>query len=440
MALAASEAGPVRSKTRSTSIDTLRGVALLGILIMNIIGFALPIGAYFNPVADGATSGINLWAYGIMDTFFEGSMRTIFSMLFGAGVILFTTKPDVGKVSVADLWFRRTMLLILFGVVDAYVLLWFGDILYAYGVAGLFLYVFRNMDPRRLFGIGVAIMLVMATLHSMTASELGQLHEAVIEAESVPEARRSESQLEALSAWQSFQVEQLETSEISRMDVESRQSGYLSTFGYVKSISFWFQTEYFYTSMLWDVLAMMFLGMALMKWKVFTAERSFRFYGIMAAVGLTVGLTVNYIEVRTFIDSGFATHLGMHSLRPSYDVGRLFTAFGYIGLVMLICKSGLFGILRRALAAVGQMALTNYLSHSVICAVVFYGFGLVGRLERHEIYYVVFIIWAFQLVTSPLWLKYYRFGPIEWLWRSLTYGERQPMRRSPVAEPATTTP
>jgi uncharacterized protein len=430
------KAGPVSGAARFGSIDTLRGVALLGILLMNIIGFALPIGAYFSPVVDGATDGINLLAYGIIDTFFEGSMRTIFSILFGAGVILFTAKPDTGEIPIADLWFRRTMLLIMFGVFDGYVLLWFGDILYHYGIAGLFLYVFRNASPRRLLALSAMIMVVMAGIQGMGSRALDQLHQGAIAAGQVSEDARSQAQIEAIDAWEAVRADAMETPEIAAMDIEARQGGYLAAMDFIHPVTFYLETEALYTAWLWDVLSMMFLGMALFKWGVLTAERSLRFYATMAVVGLAVGLSVNYLEVRAFIDSGFATHLNMSNNRPSYDIGRLFTAFGYIGLVMLICKLQLFTLLRTALAAVGRMALTNYLSHSVICAIVFYGFGLVGQLERHQIYYVVLAIWAFQLIASPIWLQRYRFGPVEWLWRSLTYGERQPMRRPTVAEPA----
>jgi uncharacterized protein len=121
-------------------------------------------------------------------------------------------------------------------------------------------------------------------------------------------------------------------------------------------------------------------------------------------------------------------------VRPTYDIGRMGMAIGYIGLVMLICKSEILTLLRSALAAVGQMALTNYLSHSVICNFIFmgYGLGLVGQLNRYEIYYVVLGVWIFQLIVSPLWLRFFRFGPVEWLWRTLTYMQWQPMKITPA--------
>jgi uncharacterized protein len=97
---------------------------------------------------------------------------------------------------------------------------------------------------------------------------------------------------------------------------------------------------------------------------------------------------------------------------------------------MVICKIGVLGAVRNALAKVGQMALTNYLSQSLICNVIFmgFGFGLAGELARHQIYYVVLGVWIFQLITSSIWLRHYRFGPAEWLWRSLTYKKTQALK------------
>jgi uncharacterized protein len=171
----------------------------------------------------------------------------------------------------------------------------------------------------------------------------------------------------------------------------------------------------------------MMLGMSLYKYRVFDASRSRRFYTVMALLGFAVGLPVNAWELYRFVASDYDIFA---TIIPTYDMGRLGCAFGYVGLVMLFCKSGMWIWLKASLAAVGRMALTNYLAHSVICGLIFTGagFGLVGELQRYQLYYVVAGIWLIQLIVSPLWLRYYRFGPVEWLWRSLTYGARQPMR------------
>jgi uncharacterized protein len=117
----------------------------------------------------------------------------------------------------------------------------------------------------------------------------------------------------------------------------------------------------------------------------------------------------------------------------TYDLGRLTVALGHLGLIMLLVRMGILRRLTRSLAAVGQMAFSNYIFQSVITVIVFTGtgFALYGRLQRYQLYYFVAAIWMFQLVVSPIWLRHFRFGPLEWCWRSLTYWRKQPMRRHP---------
>jgi uncharacterized protein len=131
--------------------------------------------------------------------------------------------------------------------------------------------------------------------------------------------------------------------------------------------------------------------------------------------------------------------LAQDLLRDSvYDLNRLAGALGYIGLVMLVCRTRVLPRLRARLAAAGQMALSNYLMQTLICSTLFYGygFGWFGYLERYQILLVAVAIWAFQLWVSPLWLRHFRFGPMEWVWRSLTYWKRQPLRQRVATEPA----
>ena len=198
----------------------------------------------------------------------------------------------------------------------------------------------------------------------------------------------------------------------------------------------WFNYRFFF-----DVFSMMLAGMALFKLGVLTLRSPTSTYVAMVIAGYTIGLTVNYYELRVVMDGQFS---GLAFLRSfwTYDLGRLSMTIGHLGALLLFCRSGWLPWLQRSLGAVGQMALSNYVSHSIICAFVFYGFGLglYGHLERHQLYYVVASIWVFQLMTSPIWLTYYRFGPFEWIWRSLTYMERQPMRRRAAAGHAVAVP
>ncbi len=419
--------GPITGKARIESIDTLRGVALFGILLMNIIAFANPFAAYLDPRVDGADAGINLATFMAVDIMAEGSMRTIFSMLFGAGMLIFLNKPNADSAQVKLLYYRRALLLVAFGLFNAYVLVWAGDILYTYGMTGLVLYFFRDFPARKLALCGAGVLCLLALIHGGMHVQGRMLKEEVDVVLALPEGTElTTEQNETLEAWNTFLEQQFMTPELIANELATKKEGYWANFKQTAASNVFIQTFAFVINTFWDALAMMLLGMAFLKWGLFDASRSYRTYGLLCLLGFGIGIPLNAWETLTFIGSDYQIHWNSFN-RPTYDLGRLSLALGYIGLVMLICKSGLLTWLRTGLARVGQMALTNYLSQSIICNFIFmgFGFGLAGELERHQIYYVVFAVWIFQLFFSIWWLSRYRFGPAEWLWRSLTYKQKQ---------------
>ena len=148
----------------------------------------------------------------------------------------------------------------------------------------------------------------------------------------------------------------------------------------------------------------------------------------MVLGGYGLGIPVNWYETSTYARDGFAL-VTNYRLAITYDLGRLLMVTGHLGLILLFCQSGMLAGLRRSLAAVGRMALTNYIMHTLITTTVFVGFAQFGRWERHQLYVLVLAIWVFQLLASPVWLRYFHFGPLEWAWRSLTYLRRFPFAR-----------
>ncbi len=406
--------------------------------------FGQPYAAYFNPVVDGATEGANLLSYELNWVFVEGAMRAIFSMLFGAGVILFTSKSTTaeGDGFVRRLYFRRTFLLIAFGLVDMFALLWLGDILYAYGLAGLVLYFFRNLSARSLAAIGATLVLIMVVAQTANTLALAEQRAAVdrVELAESGNTKPTSRDRQAADRYFTMQAGHLPSAATNAREIEARQSGYVVNVVIFAPDAWQLSTVDVFTSALWDVLAMMFLGMAFFKWHILTGQRGVRFYGWFAAWGLAIGLPINVMEVYFAVTGNFTVDWTNPYFTPTYQLGRAATACGYIGLVMLWCQSDGLRRLQNALAAVGKMALTNYLSHSVICLFIFTGTGLAlfGQFERAELYLIVLAIWAFQLVTSPLWLNRFRFGPLEFIWRWLTYGARPPqtLLGNPRIEPS----
>ena len=418
---------------RIEALDVVRGAALFGILLMNITGFGLP-NAYFNPANAGGADGANLWAWMITMVGFEGTQRALFSMLFGASVILLTGRLEAaGRPDAADIYYRRNLWLIGFGLVNAFVFLWDGDILYSYGIVALFVFPFRKLPGKALLMLGLA---GLAAATAWTAGETAQMlgkHEAYVEANSARQrgARLSEEQQGAITAWEKarggFEATPAETAE----NIDRMTSGFVSAFVRTAGMNAHWQSWGLYR-FFFDIFGMMLIGMGLFKLGVLTLERRARLYAAMMLVGYAVGLAINANEVRLIMSQNFSAIAFAQSL-VTYDAGRLFTALGHLGALLLFVRSGALSWLRRSLASVGQMAVTNYLAHSVVCGIFFVGFGYYGQLERHQLYYVVFAIWAAQLAISPLWLRHFRFGPVEWLWRWLTYLERPPFRRTRTA-------
>jgi uncharacterized protein len=187
----------------------------------------------------------------------------------------------------------------------------------------------------------------------------------------------------------------------------------------------------------WDILVFMFLGMAFYKNGVLTGKAKARIYWGLFIIGLGVGLVLSYFRLQPLINSEFNYFSYIkNSPFEFYEISRTFRALGILGFIMLLYKSGWFKWLFALMRPVGQMAFTNYLMQSLLVGLFFYGigFGYFGKLERHHIYYVVAATWALQIAWSHVWLHYFRFGPLEWAWRSLTYWKKQPMRKSNTKE------
>ena len=411
---------------RLESLDFVRGCALFGILLMNINGMGLG-PAYDNPTIAGGDTGINLWTWIVINVGFEGTQRALFSMLFGAGVILFTSRIEAtGRPDGADIFVRRNLWLIAFGMVNAWLLLWVGDILYYYGITALFLYAFRNLPGRKLMLLGVGTLLLGAAWSANDTRRLLNLHQEAKAAELVAPAARTDVQEKVIKKWQEKSrggPTPEAYAEMRRVNTASYASAFVARAERIKHEQSWSLYRYFF-----DIFGMMMLGMALFKLGVLTLEVRTRSYLAMIGGGYAVGLTGNILEARWIMDHGF-TALAYTQASISYDVSRLAMTMGHLGLLMLFLRSGILPWVRQSMAAVGRMALTNYLTHSLVALVIFVFLGWWGALERHQLYYIVFAIWAVQIVASPLWLKHFHFGPVEWLWRSLTYGKAQPFRK-----------
>ncbi|MFM5948493.1 MAG: DUF418 domain-containing protein [Novosphingobium sp.] len=310
-------------------------------------------------------------------------------------------------------------------------MLWFGEILFNYAICGMLLFALRKL-PVKTHLIMAAVLLIGASALSYGYAQSAVATEAAATAASQAQssgAKLSAEQQKAIEAWQE------EVSHISPTAQEIAEQRGWHTGSYWNAVkgqlgmSYEFQWTGAPRWLLFDMIPFMLIGMALLKLGVLGAQRSNKTYLLMMLGGYAIGLGLGWRELHLILDSNFA-RLGFAAAGETYQFSRLAMVIGHLGLLLLIIRSGVFGALQRAMGAVGQMALTNYLMQTVICTLLFYGFGfgLWGQLERYQLYGVVAAIWLAELIWSPLWLARFRFGPFEWAWRSLTYWERQPMR------------
>ena len=392
--------GPTPPSDRITSLDALRGFALLGILVINIRVFSMPEQTLLNPTVYGDFTGLDYWTWFLGHVFAQAKFITLFSALFGAGVLLFVESKEEKGQDAARLHLRRTAVLIAIGLLHAY-LLWYGDILVTYGLTGIFLLFVRDLDARRLTTLAGVFLLFVPAIELFAAVSIGG---------------------EAIAAqWQPAEA-------AIREQVATYRGGWLDQMSHRVSSSFQRQTSGFIGQSFWRVGGVMLLGMALYKKGVLTDERSTAFYRRLVAGGVVgVGIVVAgvaYVEANDW-SAGAALYW-----RQFNYVGSLLVAGGYVGLVTLFVRWRGEGLATRALAAVGRTAFTNYLLQTVVATTIFYGHGvgLFGSVSRVEAMGIVVAIWAVQVPLSVLWLRYFRFGPVEWVWRTLTYGEAQPMR------------
>ncbi len=403
-------AGPVIGAERITAIDVLRGFALFGILVVNIEGFSMIDATWVNPTSYGSLEGLNYWVWYANDLFFEYKFMAIFSMLFGAGILLMTGRAESKGVSATPLHYRRMLVLLVIGLIHGY-LFWNGDILVWYSMCGLLLYLFRNRSTRALIATGIGALAIGSALF-------------VVFAWSMPHWP-PDSLAEFIKGFNP-------SPEDIAKDIAAHRGSWLDTVAFRAPYSLGIQTSVFFFWGIWRTCGLMLLGMGLFKSGVLAAKRSNGFYLTLVAIGLLVGLPVVGFGIYQQFQHDWALEYSFF-LGTQYNYwGSILVCLGYAGAMMLLVNNGILTRLTSRLAAVGRMALTNYLMQTIICTTIFYGHGLemYGRVERTGQFLIVIAIFVCQAALSPVWLRYFRFGPMEWVWRSLTYGKRQPFRRT----------
>jgi uncharacterized protein len=434
---------PTTSRERVLSIDVLRGFALLGILMMNIDDFGTPEAAHDIPIGMpkpafvGPHAHLNLVILILKWVFFEGKMRAIFSMLFGAGVVLMTTRAEKRGTGgqIADIYLRRNMWLMLLGLLHG-CLLWAGDILFLYALTALLvLYPLRKLNAKTLVLTGSFISLVLGTcvllMQYLPVVDDISLHRkaALVAADRqagraiTPEQQKIEAQ------WTQLVNKHKITEAGIQEELASAHGSYWK--GVEGRFHFYIgpRSALRYFMALIESTGAIMIGMGLFKAGFLTAESSYTTYAWTASIGFLLSAPLYIFGFLKAYASGFFFLDIDKWLFVPYYLTRESGALAIAAMVMIAAKSGVLRALQRALAAVGQTALTNYLLTTVLCQFIFiWGpWKLYGKLEYYQLEYVVFLVWAANLIVSPIWLRIFQFGPAEWMWRSLTYVKLQPM-------------
>ena len=389
---------PINLKNRIHSLDLLRGFAVLGILIMNITSFSQISMAYMNPTIGAGLEGYNQYFHVFNFIFADTRFMSIFSMLFGAGVVLFTQRIEAKGKRVAALHYKRMFWLLLFGLIHAY-FIWAGDILVAYAICGSLVFFFRKKSIRTLFIMAIILFLIPIIFNFMTYYGMPA------------------DELESTFAFFNPSAEEIAS------QTQAMRGSYLEQMPLRVEEALGLQTLVFMLEMFWRASAMMLLGMILYRKGILSADKSTAYYKKMMWVGFVPGLILSSIGLGQVYASEWSGAYVMNIGANYKFLSGLFMALGYIGLVIWIYKKGIFKKFQNRLQATGRMAFTNYIGMSVICTLIFngHGLGLFGTLDRLQQFLIVIAVWIVILIISPLVLKNYRFGPLEWLWRKLTY-------------------
>ncbi len=437
------ESNPLRPVTRAeriSSMDVLRGFSLMGILVMNITDFAYGFTNYaiplstVKPVFDGPHWKINTAFWFLRWILAEGKMRALFSMLFGAGVILLTERALArgAGIKVADIYTRRNMWLVLFGMLHGY-LIWSGDILFYYGLAALlFLFPFRNVRVKRLMWVAAILLVINSALG--TGAQYGMWSSAkkgaaAANAKLAQHQALTEDDQDALKQWTDLQDQFRMSPKKRSKDIAAMQQGYWKAQGHVAKNVLLGELKGSYFGF-GDWVGMMLLGMALYKNGFLPGRLSMKTYAWVAVIGLSLSWGISGLSAWKAWSLHFDQFKTLLWMSAPYDLARVAGALGNAALLLLLLKAGSLKWLLQRVAAVGQMALSNYLLTSLTMMTIFvWGpWHWYGYVEYYKIYYAVAGMWIFNMTFSTIWLRYFEFGPFEWVWRSLTYWKRQPMR------------
>ena len=369
-----------------------------------------------------------------MNILFEGKMRALFSMIFGVGIMLFIGEKEKSGRPIAGIFYSRMFWLALFGLFHTYILLSGGDVLYPYALCGMILFFFRNTKPVWLLGGVISLVILEMAIGTYRydkhrSERITYIEIRENEQRGVP---LTDTQIKAKTTWLEDEKWYVHGQEEIDEKIKVMRSQYRTVAGKMRDTLILNQAWRVFFVMV-DPMALMLIGMVLFRWGFFSGHLGNKTYAWSLILCYSIGLPL--VLYSWNISARFPNPLQFMESNPyniriyMYPIQRIFLALGHVSLIILLIRLKVFKGLFNAIAAVGKMAFSNYILQTILCTLIFFGYGLgyFARLEYYQLYFIVIAIWVLQLIVSSLWLRYFRFGPLEWVWRSLTYRRLQPM-------------
>ena len=407
------------SGNRIASLDFIRGIAVMGILAANIVAFGQPFQAYMYPGAFTTPHGeAEDWMWVAQFVLVDGKMRGLFSLLFGAGLYLFTEKAWERGAGLG-LQVRRLLFLGLFGLVHFF-LIWRGDILFLYACAGLAALLFIGMSPKRQMLLGILGYLGGALLYAGFTIPLQLVAE-----------RPADQAASEMSQMREGLEEGIETDLAdARAEVALHERGSYADVVAHTVTKHWSDLAVSLFLFVFETLPLMLIGMALYRVGLFGGGMGRGRVRRAGWASLLVGGALTLWIALATKEAGLTYYGTLAAFAGWSGIPRLLMTLGLVALLALWGAQA-SGWLASRISAAGRAAFTNYLGTSVVMMLVFHGWagGLFGELTRGQLYLVVLATWLLMLAWSKPWLARYRYGPLEWLWRCLTYGRRFRLKR-----------
>ncbi|MAF61831.1 MULTISPECIES: DUF418 domain-containing protein [Pseudomonadota] len=405
---------------RHITLDAIRGFAVMGILLLNIVGFSMPDAAYVNPAAWGGTDPLNAGVWAVNFVLFDGKMRGLFSVLFGASMLLVMQRAEAAGQNPRSVHLNRMAWLFVIGAAH-FILLWWGDILVPYAICGTLALFFVNKDVKQLLRWAIILYVLYFLLSLVMAG--GGWTQAMRAAAPGADAELVKASQEMLASFGKPGTEQIaESLDIYRSGWAEIMREHLSMFP--ESL---INTLFFFTM---DTLAMMLLGMAMLKSGFILGLWLPAPYKKIALRAFAIGIPPMIALAVWVMLSGYDTVITFAAFFSLSFPFRVVMTVGWAaGLLWLVVTHRDSPLIARV-AAAGRAAFSNYLGTSLVMTFIFYGWGLglFGQIDRATAMLFVFAAWGIMLIWSKPWLERYRFGPAEWLWRSLARRKLQPMR------------